>query len=142
MVDKLLTESNAAELLLLGDALSCALLKEAAIHICKKYSAVTSSQAWATVQESTTLLAELLAAAPRRRRHRHRRGTKKGHRSNEKTDVEELSVGELRDRLLRHQHGGGTCCSCDDDEIVDGSRETLVHRLRAMEGRTASQWWW
>lgn len=140
IVDKFLTENNAAELLLLGDALSCALLKEAAIHICKEYSVVTSSPGWAAVKESTTLLAEVLAGAPRR--HRHRRGSKRGQHSNEKTDVEELSVGELRDRLLRHQHGGGSCCSFDDDEIVDGSRETLMHRLRALEGRTASQWWW
>jgi BTB/POZ domain len=107
MVDQVLNASNAAEMLLLGDSLHCALLKEAAItEIFQSKDATRSSPGWELFKESNELLEELLNKAI-------------GMQSDETDATAGLSVGELRDQLLKH------------DAAVDGSREVLVHQLLA-----------
>jgi BTB/POZ domain len=114
MVDQVLNTSNAMEMLLLGDSLHCALLKEAAIaEILESKDAVRSLPGWELLKESNLLIEELLDKA---------RGT----HSDETEATAGLSVGELRDQLLTH-----------DGAAVDGSREVLVQRLLAITAATA-----
>jgi BTB/POZ domain len=114
MVDKVLNTSNAAEMLLLGDSLHCALLKEAAIkEILANIDAVRSLPGWELLKESNSLLEELLLMSTI--------GMKS---SNETAATATLSVGELRDQLLSH------------GAAVDGSREVLVQRLLAVTTTT------
>jgi BTB/POZ domain len=106
MVDQILDASNAAEMLLLGDSLNCALLKEAAIAeiFASMDATMTGSPGWELLVESNTLLEKLLKMSI-------------GMPSNETDATAGLSVGELRDQLLEH------------GAAVDGSREVLVQRL-------------
>jgi BTB/POZ domain len=109
MVDQILDASNATEMLLLGDSLNCALLKEAAINqILASKDAVRSLPGWELLVESNLLIEELLDKA-------------RGMQSSETEATAKLSVGELRDQLLTR---GAT--------TVDGSREVLVQRLLAI----------
>jgi BTB/POZ domain len=108
MVEKFLDASNAADLLLLGESHTCALLKEAAMKICKNSAdAVMDTDGWKRVVESNALMVELFSAS-------HRKLS-----INQADDTEGQSVAELRDRLLKHGRD------------VDGSREMLVKRLKA-----------
>merc|ERR1712028_232039 len=64
IVDKFLDVTTAAELVVVGDAYTCALLKEAAMAVvCSNYgyrsSTITTSAGWQLLEESTTLLAEV-----------------------------------------------------------------------------------
>jgi BTB/POZ domain len=114
MVDKVLKASNAAEMLLLGDSLHCALLKEAAIKEIFEYKdAARDSAGWALLKESNTLLEELMNKSM-------------GMRSDETAATAVLTVGELRDQLLEH------------GAAVDGSREMLVQRLLAITATDAA----
>jgi BTB/POZ domain/MATH domain len=108
MVDQVLNASNAAEMLLLGDSLHCALLKEAAItEILECKDAVRSLPGWELLVESNALVEDLLDKA-------------RGMKRDETAATAGLSVGELRDQLLKH------------GAAVDGSREVLVHQLLAI----------
>jgi BTB/POZ domain len=107
MVDKVLEASNAMEMLLLGDSLNCAVLKEAAIiQILHSKDTVGSLPGWELLVQSNSLMEQLLNKA---------RGTQ----SDETDATAKLSVGELRDQLLTHSGAAA----------VDGSREVLVQRL-------------
>jgi BTB/POZ domain len=107
IVEKFLNEDSAADMLLLGDSHTCALLKEAAIKICLEHAAaVMDTDGWKRLKESRSLLEELFSAS-------HRKP------SNQADDTEGQSVAELRNRLLKL------------DRDVDGSREMLVKRLKA-----------
>lgn len=112
LVDKFLTATNAAALLIFADSYSCALLKEAASNLfVTDAKTVRQGEAWSQVRESNKLLDELLdwAASSRKRD----RDVKDG------SDIERWDVTSLRERLER----GG-------DE-VDGSREVLINRMKA-----------
>jgi BTB/POZ domain len=110
MVDKVLEASNAMEMLLLGDSLHCALLKEAAIiQILHSKDTVGSLPGWELLVQSNSLMEQLLNEA-------------RGMPSNETEATAGLSVGELRDQLLTHSGAAA----------VDGSREVLVQRLLAI----------
>jgi BTB/POZ domain len=107
MVDKHLHVSNAADMLLLGDSHSCALLKEAAFKICQNNpDAIMETEGGQRLAESSALLLELFSP-----------GTAQRH---EPDDTKGQSVAELRNRLLKR--------GCVD---VDGSRAMLVNRLKA-----------
>jgi BTB/POZ domain len=108
MVEKVLDASNAADLLLLGESHTCALLKEAAMKICQNSAdAVMDTDGWKRLRESSSLLEELFSAS-------HRKQS-----MNQADDTVGQSVAELRDRLLKRGRD------------VDGSREMLVKRLKA-----------
>jgi BTB/POZ domain len=110
MVEEFLDASNAADLLLLGESHTCALLKEAAMKICLEQAAVVMvTDGWKRVVESNALMAELFAASHRKQ--------STGNQADD--DTEGQSVAELRDRLLKRGRD------------VDGSREMLVKRLKA-----------
>jgi BTB/POZ domain len=112
MVETFLDESNAADLLLLGESHTCALLKEAAMKICKyNANAVIITEGWKRVVESNALMAELFSAVAT--------GNSQQTTSGDATDLAGQSVAELRDRLLKRGRD------------VDGSREMLVKRLKA-----------
>jgi BTB/POZ domain len=107
IVEKFLNEDSAADMLLLGDSLTCALLKEASMKIClEQAAAVMDTDGWKRVVESNALMAELFAASHRKH-------------SNEADDTEGQSIADLRDQLLKRGRD------------VDGSREMLVKRLKA-----------
>jgi hypothetical protein len=56
-----ITVDTAAEIILLADGKTCALLKEAAIEFfASNPTSVTSSSGWAKIRESATLMAELI----------------------------------------------------------------------------------
>jgi speckle-type POZ protein len=112
IVEKFLNKDNAADMLLLGDSHTCALLKEAALKIChEQAAAVMDTDGWKRVKESSALLEELFAASCHHRQQNN----------NPADDATEgqSSVAELRDRLLKRGRD------------VDGSREMLVKRLKA-----------
>ena len=97
-------EENAAELLMLGDALSCALLREAALEFCLAHpSDIRNSDGWDQLSESPTLLAELVGASPTKFT---------------ETNYDTMRVATLREKL-------------DEKDLeVDGTRETLIRRLK------------
>jgi BTB/POZ domain len=109
LVDKFLDEDNAAELLLLSDALSCALLKEHAMDLClSKPTKVRASAAWAMVEDSPKLLSEMLAQSMHATT---LSSTDSG------SELHHLRVADLRDRLM------------EQGLDVDGSRKMLLDRL-------------
>jgi hypothetical protein len=100
-----LNVGNAADMLLLGDSHSCALLKEAALKVCQNNpGAIMETEGGKLVAESNALLLELFSP-----------GTAQRH---EPDDTKGQSVAELRNRLLKR--------GCVD---LDGSRAMLVKRL-------------
>lgn len=61
---KYLEPSNAAELVLIGHAHSCALLKESAMILCsKRAEAVVNTEGWKLLTESPELLTEMYLAS-------------------------------------------------------------------------------
>jgi BTB/POZ domain len=103
-------EDSAADMLLMGDSHTCAQLKEAAIRIFKNQAdLVMNTEGWKRVKESSALVAELLSVV----------ATTKQSASTTDDDPEGQCVAELRNQLLKR--------GLD----VDGSRETLVKRLKA-----------
>jgi hypothetical protein len=102
MVEKFLDVDSAADMLLLGDSHTCALLKEAAITIFQNQAdTVMNTEGWKRVHESNALVVELFLSV-----------------TND-DDPAGQCVAELRNQLLE--------LGLD----VDGSRETLVKRLHA-----------
>jgi BTB/POZ domain/MATH domain len=113
MVEKFLDQDNAADMLLLGDSYTCAQLKEAAIQIFQNQAdTVMSTEGWKHVKESNALLAELLSVLATAQQ-----SAAAGSTADD--DPEGQCVAELRHQLLKR--------GLD----VDGSRETLVKRLKA-----------
>lgn len=100
IVDKFLDETNAAELLMFAESHSCALLKEYAIDLClSEPTKVRASEAWAMVEDSPTLLSDLLT------------------QSSAQNQGDQERVADLRNRIFKQ--------GLD----VDGSRRMLVKRL-------------
>jgi BTB/POZ domain len=107
MVDQHLNVSNAADMLLLGDSHSCALLKEAALKICQNNPGATmETEGGKRLAESSAMLLEIFLPDTAQR--------------DEPDDTKGHSVVELRNRLLKR--------GCVD---VDGSRAMLVKRFKA-----------
>jgi len=108
LVDKYLAGGNAAELLILADSHSCALLKEAATKtFVADPEAAKQADGWSNVKESNGLLTELLDAAT---------SSKKESKGD---DVDQLSVSALRMEL-------------DEANLeLDWSREILISRLKS-----------
>jgi speckle-type POZ protein len=112
IVEKFLDEQNAADMLLLGDSHTCPQLKEAAIKIFQNQAdVVMNTEGWKRVKESNALLEELLAMVTTT--------TKQSGARTTDDDPAGQCVAELRNQLLKR--------GLD----VDGSRETLVKRLKA-----------
>jgi hypothetical protein len=106
-----ITADTAADLVLLGDAQSCALLKEAAIYFfAANPSSVMSSPGWVNITESAPLMKELMEALV---------SNKKIFSSvdSDELDFTRMCVSTLRRKL-------------DEKGLdVDGSREMLISRL-------------
>jgi len=117
IVDKLLTASNAATYLLLSDAHSCALLKEAAMQLHESDApTVMKSTDWSRVVESNRLLEELFKFM----------GVKCHGDKNNSDVIENLSVSSLRDKLVHVNFD------------MDGSREMLIERLKEANSKSSS----
>ncbi|OEU07609.1 hypothetical protein FRACYDRAFT_251031 [Fragilariopsis cylindrus CCMP1102] len=110
IVDKFLTPTIAAKMLIIGDSYSCALLKEAAMNLyASNPSAVRGSEGWSELKESTYLLDELLEFM----------SYKNDHDATTTTNtVDNLDVTSLREQLQ------------ESKLEVDGSRSMLVERLK------------
>ena len=115
IVDKFLTPTIAAKMLILGDSYSCALLKEAAMKLyASDPSAVRESEGWSELKESTCLLDELLEYV----------GKELMSYKNDNdattttTTVDNLDVTSLREQLQ------------ESKLEVDGSRSMLIERLK------------
>ena len=66
-MDKFLTAESAAEFLIVADSYSCALLKEAAIHVFVSDTKTTNeAEAWSKIRECNKLLTELFLASSKR----------------------------------------------------------------------------
>ena len=114
IVDKFLTPTIAAKMLILGDSYSCALLKEAAIKLyASDPSAVRGSEGWSELKESTYLLDELLEYVSQ-----ELMSYKNDHDATTTTTVDNLDVTSLREQLQ------------ESKLEVDGSRSMLVERLK------------
>ena len=145
LVDKFVTPTNAASMLLLGDTYHCALLKEAAMQsyvvdpTSFRDSDTTTTASWSKVQESSRLLEELLvytsnklvatrnptttaaiATSAAGATQNSAGGTNAGAAAVVVVDdnCTAMDVGTLREHLE------------DANLALDGSREALVHRLR------------
>ena len=154
LVDKFLDVTTAAELVVVGDAYTCALLKEAAMAVvCNNYgdrsSTITTSAGWQLLEESTTLLAEVLQQYHTTTTHSTPTMTmtnfsQRSGKKNAITNIPDIDAdaGNTTD---------SSAASNDDDDDsdldradifalrerlteigleVDGSRETLLRRLR------------
>ena len=107
ITEKYLKPSNAAELVLIGHSHSCALLKESAITVCsKRAKTVVGTKGWKLLTESPELMTELYLASNTEPLLTHGQ------------DPDRMPVADLRDQLLKRKLD------------VDGSRETLIKRLR------------
>ena len=114
LVDKFLNAGNAAELLILADSHSCALLKEAATHWFLAHSdSVIKSEGWSWICESNVLLTELLDA-----RMRYNKFEEAASIGCLNSWIDRLDVTNLRTRLQ------------SANLELDGSRETLVSRYK------------
>ena len=111
IVDKFLTPTIAAKMLILGDSYSCALLKEAAMNLyASNPSAAKESEGWSDLKESNRLLYELLEFMSYKNDHDATTTTT--------TTVDNLDVTSLREQLQ------------ESKLEVDGSRSMLVERLK------------
>ena len=109
LVDKFMSAERAAALFLLGDSLSCALLKEAASDVIVENPDIAKKarEDWSKIEESNRLLEELQT---------------KNHSvpdDSASTVVDEMTVIALRLELE------------EEDLELDGSREVLVERLKS-----------
>jgi speckle-type POZ protein len=128
LVESGITVGTAADLILIGDAKNCALLKEAAIDFfAKNAESVKSSPGWAKLRESAALLDELLDVVLV-----NKKRPAPADQSDEEKDYKRMCVSTLR-RTLE-----------DQGLDVDGSREILISRLEevpndARIGRTSNE---
>jgi hypothetical protein len=113
IVDKFLTPTIAAKMLILGDSYSCALLKEAAMNLCAfDISAAEESEGWSLLKESNCLLYELPKSVDQKCM------SYKNDHDATPTTVDNLDVMSLREQLQ------------ESKLEVDGSRSMLVVRLK------------
>lgn len=109
LVESDLNKSTAAELLLLAEAKSCALLKESAMKVIKANAkSVMASPGWEDVMKSTTLTAEIMEAAL----------VPQSFVAGGDDDVEKMDVTTLRRKLQ------------EEDLSEDGTRKMLVDRIK------------
>jgi speckle-type POZ protein len=113
---------TAADLVLLGDAKNCALLKEAAMEFfAKNAESVISSSGWAKVTESLPLMKELMEVLVTT--HKKRLAPDN---PDEERDCKRMRVSTLR-RML------------DEKGLdVDGSRDVLISRLEEVDNDDGS----
>jgi speckle-type POZ protein len=116
LVESGITVDTAADLVLLGDAKNCALLKEAAMDFfAANPTSVMSSPGWEKVEESLPLMKELMAVLASNKKRPAPAD------ADEERDHKRMCVSALRRRL-------------DEKGLdVDGSREMLVSRLEKVE---------
>jgi hypothetical protein len=112
LVDSGITVDTGAELVLLGDAKNCALLKEAAIaFFAANLTSVMSSPGWANIRVSAALLAEIMDVLASNNQ------SSAPVDGSDKKDYKRMCVSSLRRKL-------------DDKGLnVDGSKEILIRRL-------------
>jgi speckle-type POZ protein len=104
LVESGITVDTAADLILIGDAKNCALLKEAAIDFfAKNAESVKSSTGWENITESAPIMKELIEVV-------------------DNNNQKRMRITTLRQNLE------------DKDLDVDGSREMLIQRLEKSEG--------
>lgn len=149
LADQFVTPQNAASLLLFADSHSCALLKETTMDLyVSDPTSVIHTPGWAMVEESDKILSELLKHIHTGCRHyfyknddKNKNKSKSSNRENNEedslsennsddsddegkdkdNDLDRLDVFSLRERLN------------ETGLDVDGSRETLVGRLRNLQ---------
>jgi speckle-type POZ protein len=103
----------AADMILLGDAKNCALLKEAAMNFfAANPTVVMSSSGWAKIRESAALLAELMDVV-----FSNKKRPAPADDSDEQRDYKRMCISTLRRKLE------------DKGLDVDGSREMLISRI-------------
>jgi hypothetical protein len=112
LVESGIRVDTAADLILIGDAMNCALLKEAAIDFfAKNAESVKASSGWAKIRESVALMDELIEVLVVNKKRSAPAD------ADEERDYKRLCVSTLRGKL----------------EVkgldVDGSREMLISRL-------------
>ena len=140
LTDKFVTNKNAAELLLFADSHSCALLKEATLDVCVSgdMNVLRKTQGWARIEESRRILSEVL-------NHTHTGCRHFFYNSNNNSTANDGNDGEENSNKKENKRDNG---NASDDELnqldvfslrerlnevnlsVDGSRETLIRRLR------------
>jgi len=115
LAEKFLSPTTAAELLVLADSNSCALLKEAAMEVCvSNVDTVKGCQEWKSVTESSELVLELFEMTT---------SSKDVARDKDGIDaVDKLNVSTLRQRLE------------EANLDVDGTKQMLISRLKEYLG--------
>ena len=109
---------NAAEMLLLADGQSCALLKETAMElVARNPSKMTKTSGWKTLQQSSSLLAEVFM---------HQSVTPAADIDDDNENLDHVRVSGLRKRLA------------EQGRDVDGTKEMLVKRLKAGQDQDVS----
>jgi speckle-type POZ protein len=115
LVDSGITVDTAADLILIGDAKNCALLKEAAVEFFAKNSkSVKASSGWTKIRESVALMDELIEVLIVNKK-------PSGPADADEKEYKRLCVSTLRLKL---------------DEMgldVDGSKDMLISRLEQQE---------
>jgi hypothetical protein len=116
-----ITVDTAADMILIGDAKNCALLKEAAIDFfAANLESVISSPGWANIRESAALLAEVMEVLAKKKKR------PAPDNADEERDYKRMRVSTLRRKL-------------DEKGIdIDGSRDVLINRLEERENDDAS----
>ena len=111
LVENHLVVANAVDLLLLADAHTCALLKEAAIKLCAKNALqVSTLPSWATVMESPKLMADLRKSAED--------SSPDVTTLRERLDAAGLDVDGSRETLVARLAAQETSGSEDEDSVV------------------------
>jgi hypothetical protein len=108
-----ITVDTTADMLLLGDAMNCALLKEAALDFFAEYAkSVKASSGWEKIRESAALMDELVEVLVN-----NKKRLAPADESDEERDYKRMCVSSLRRKL-------------DEKGLdVDGSRDMLISRL-------------
>ena len=115
-----LSKRTAADLVLFADAKSCALLKESAIDfIIENYDAVTATEGYSRVKESSDILVEIMSAMSSSLSSKKRKAPSNDDGS--ATNYKEMKVAMLRRKL-------------DEKGLdIDGSKEMLITRLESAD---------
>jgi len=131
-VESIITENylsitNAATMLVLSDAHTCALLKEAALELfASDTDVVMDSDDWPKVQESKHLLKEIIKSTKTSSLHNKHTNTRTNENEKRKRcsqpDTDLLDITSLREKLQ------------DAGMEIDGSREILIERLVNNQG--------